>query len=162
MTAVQPHTTTTLLCWGSTCERLEALPGAGRKYRWYPIPVAAAYERTAGNARLSLQLAVAELKCGEAMSCRVVGKWEQGGGQQATAQLFDWTSVGCWFQYWHFTSGCPARPACSFLVPPASLPPILSPALPQPPLRRVPASCACGRSLCAGPAGAAAMDACCC
>ncbi|GAB4814777.1 hypothetical protein N2152v2_001823 [Parachlorella kessleri] len=81
---------------------LSALPG--RRYKWYPIPIDAAYERSSTDAKLSVQLMVAQLNCGEAMSCRVVGQWTQPDGTTANEPLFDWTSTGCWFQYWHFTN----------------------------------------------------------
>lgn len=79
-------------------------PPAGRLYRWYTIPLDTAYQRGYSDAKFSLQLAVAQLKCGESMSCRVGGQWPQADGTTAAAVLFDWGSSGCWFQYSHFTS----------------------------------------------------------
>lgn len=79
-------------------------PPAGRLYRWYTIPLDTAYQRSYSDAKFSLQLAVAQLKCGESMSCRVGGQWPQADGTTAAAVLFDWGSSGCWFQYSHFTS----------------------------------------------------------
>lgn len=66
--------------WPTEAPLPQPFEPAGRRYRLYEIPVDIAFEHQPGDAKLSLQLAAAQLKCGEAMSCRVVGQWPQVGG----------------------------------------------------------------------------------
>jgi hypothetical protein len=75
----------------------------GRLFPEVVIPEAAAFARSLQSARFSLNEPVATLRCGEAVSCRVLGTV---GGAQGEAfswvQLFDWGTNSCWFDYRHF------------------------------------------------------------
>ena len=90
--------------------QVQCVSDAGQEYAAVSLPVTQATFRAPGGRVVAgdLQLPVAQLPCGQAVSCRIWAALPSGGGDAAptTDELFSSEDpTSCWFPYRYFANG---------------------------------------------------------